>query len=164
MEDRYPFQKLDGTPVKYEEEENTGTIIKIEVIGGAKRKENPSGKIYTVGLKGNWEGKDLELTYVIDKKQSQQQTAQQQQQQQIQKPKKQLKTIEPEPVKRKFDSSKDYVEIFKNYFEKDMKVSRIVSNENIRQNIVNDFIISSQEISGFDKEKLEKIKSYIKEN
>ena len=45
-----------------------------------------------------------------------------------------------------------------------MKVSRIVSNENIRQNIVNDFIISSQEISGFDKEKLEKIKSYIKEN
>ena len=160
MEDKYPFKKLDGTPVKYEEEENTGTIIKIEVIPTSKRKENPSGKIYTVSFNGNWEGKDLELAYVIDKKQSQQQTAQQQ----IQKPKKQLKTIEPEPVKRKFDSSKDYVGIFKNYFEKDMKASRIVSNENIRQNIVNDFIISSQEISGFDKEKLEKIKSYIKEN
>ena len=76
MEDRYPFTKPDGTPVKYEEGENASTIIKIEVIADAKRKENPSGKIYTVGLIGNWEGKDLELAYVIDKKEAQTKTEQ----------------------------------------------------------------------------------------
>jgi hypothetical protein len=180
MEKNYVQNKPNGSPVKYSDEENKFVITQIDTsvaqpykededgnnVGGVMRKENPSGKVYILGTAenkqlygGTWEGKDLELAFEIDKKQPQQP---QQPQQQIKKPQKQVKTIEPEPIKRQFDSSKDYAEVFKNYFEKDMPSSRIVTEENKRRSIVENFILSSKDIAGFNEEKLQKIHSYIK--
>jgi hypothetical protein len=179
LEKVYRQNKSDGTPIKYADTDNIYQITEVDTsvaqpykedkdgnnIGGAIRKENPSGKIYVLNnnIGGTWEGKDLELAFEIDKKQPQQPQQQiKKPQKQIKKPQKQVKTIEPEPIKRQFDSSKDYVEVFKNYFEKDMPSSRIVTEENKRRSIVENFILSSKDIAGFNEEKLQKIHSYIK--
>lgn len=161
LQDKYPFKKLDGTPVKYEDEENTGAIIKVQVYESAKRKENPSGKIYTVAFNGDWEGKDLELAYIVDKKQTQQQTAQQQKQE-AGVIKKQVKTVQPEPIKRKFDADKDYLGLFVKYLETDNVKTTKVTDKMKRIAILDDFITSTQDIAGFDKDKLKKVHSYIK--
>jgi hypothetical protein len=164
MEKNYVQNKPSGSPIKYADTDNSYQITKIKTIGAATRKQNPSGKLYVLNndIGGTWEGKDLELAFEIDKKQPQQPQKTQQPQQQIKKPQKQVKTIEPEPIKRQFDSSKDYAEVFKNYFEKDMPSSRIVTEENKRRSIVENFILSSKDIAGFNEEKLQKIHSYIK--
>ena len=73
------------------------------------------------------------------------------------------KTIEPEPVKRKFDSEKDYLTIFANYFVNDNAVSTQVTDKMKRTNIIKDFVLSTEGIGGFDKEKLKEVYSYINE-
>ena len=89
--------------------------------------------------------------------------APQKQKQQIPSVKRPVKTIEPEPVKKKFDSDKDYLTIFTNYFEKDNATSTKVTDKMKRTNIIKDFVLSTEGIGGFDKEKLEEVYSYINE-
>jgi hypothetical protein len=117
-------------------------------------------KFYVLSNGASWEGKDLELAYVVDKKQSQTQTAQQQQTPKVQRA---VKTIEPEPIKRKFDSDKNYLTIFTNYFEKDNATSVKVTDKMKRSSIIQDFVLSTEGIGGFDKEKLKEVYSYINE-
>ena len=90
-------------------------------------------------------------------------TTQPQTQQQTPSVKKQVKTIETEPIKRKFDSEKDYLTIFANYFEKDNATSTKVTDKMKRTNIIKDFVLSTEGIGGFDKEKLKLVYSYINE-
>ena len=157
MEDRYPFTKPDGTPVKYEDGENSSVITQIETLEDAKRPENPSGKLYTLGLKGTWEGKDLELAYVVDKKQSQVQTAKQQKTATT-KPQKTAATFEPEnepPVY--FDKESDFVKLYENFLQNNSEIQdySLISQAEVIQNISSNFEIS---IENLDKE-IEEIKN-----
>lgn len=157
MEDRYPFTKPDGTPVKYEDDENKSVITQIETLEDAKRPENPSGKLYTLGLKGTWEGKDLELAYVVDKKQFQVQTAKQQKTATT-KPQKTAATFEPEnepPVY--FDKESDFVKLYENFLQNNSEIQdySLISQAEVIQNISSNFEIS---IENLDKE-IEEIKN-----
>ena len=76
-------------------------------------------------------------------------------------PKKEPKIKEPEPVKRKFKQGANYLKIFTEYFEKDTEMGRPVKSESYTKAIVNNFIIATEDIGGFSKDKLKEIKSYI---
>ena len=50
-----------------------------------------------------------------------------------------------------------------NYFEKDNATSTKVTDKMKRTNIIKDFVLSTEGIGGFDKEKLKEVYSYINE-
>ncbi len=53
------------------------------------------------------------------------------------------------------------LKIFTEYFEKDTQMGRPVKSESFTKAIVNDFIIATEDIGGFSKDKLKEIKSFI---
>jgi hypothetical protein len=75
--------------------------------------------------------------------------------------KRQTKIEEPEPVKRKFVEGKDYLKIFTEYFEKENERGRVIQSDSYTKSIVKNFIIATEDIGGFSKDKLKEIKSYI---
>jgi hypothetical protein len=145
--------------VDYFSKENDYIIISIDKRfakpepDGIIRAENPSGFLYKLS-DGTWEGKDLEL---ITTSQTNRTTSITQQPA----PKRQPKIEEPEPPKRKFKEGADYLKIFTEYFEKDTQMGRPVKSESFTKAIVNDFIIATEDIGGFSKDKLKEIKSFI---
>lgn len=144
--------------VNYFSKENDYTIISIDKRfakpepDGIIRPENPSGFLYKV-KDGTWEGKDLELITTSQTTQEPQQT-----QQQKPTPKKQKQV---EPKKRPFNADADYVKIFQEHLTKENKTVREISEKQLQQSIVNDFIIATKDVAGFDKEKLKQINSYF---
>ena len=88
------------------------------------------------------------------------QTTQEPQQTQQQKPTpKKQKQVEPK--KRPFNADADFVKIFQEHLTKENKTVREISEKQLQQKIVNDFIIATKDVAGFDKEKLKQINSYF---
>jgi hypothetical protein len=73
--------------------------------------------------------------------------------------KKKQKAVEPQ--KRKFVEGADYVKIFQDYLEKENQITIVVTEKMLQQKIVDDFIIATKDVAGFDKEKLKKINSHF---